>query len=303
MSRVRVRHIAGLGKFLAALVLASPPGAWTQQTPSISPVEMIRRAVNGERQAQQESTHKFLFLDRKQTPHGSQTRVLVETADAIAAMTIAYDDKPLNPEQRRSEMERLRRLADSPEELRRKHKQELDDAERVGRIVKALPDAFLYDYAGSESGNANMGAPGGQLSRLNFRPNPDYDPPSHVEQVLVGMQGYVLVDPEKNRIARIDGTLAKDVGFGWGILGHLDRGGRFVVEQREISPGAWEISRMELRFTGKILLFKSINIQSTEIFTDFQPVPPDLKFSQAIDLLARQEATFAENTGQPNQSK
>ncbi len=38
------------------------------------------------------------------------------------------------------------------------------------------------------------------------------------------MQGYVLVDAVHYRIASIDGTLFKTVGFGWGILGHLDRG-------------------------------------------------------------------------------
>ena len=90
------------------------------------------------------------------------------------------------------------------------------------------------------------GNPASRLLRLKFRPNPSYDPPTHVEQVLVGMQGVVLVDPQKQHIARIDGTLFKEVGFGWGILGHLDQGGHFQVDQADISDDNWTIARMDL---------------------------------------------------------
>ena len=61
--------------------------------------------------------------------------------------------------------------------------------------------------------------------KLKFKPNPAYKPPSHVEQVLTGMQGELLIDKETRRLARIDGTLFQEVTFGWGILGHLNKGG------------------------------------------------------------------------------
>ena len=109
------------------------------------------------------------------------------------------------------------------------------------------------------------------------------------------MQGVVLMDPQKQHIARIDGTLFKEVGFGWGILGHLDRGGHFQVDQADISDDNWTIARMDLAFTGKILLFKSINIKSTEIYSDFRPVPADLTFAQGIELLKKQQAAVAQN--------
>ena len=147
-----------------------------------------------------------------------------------------------------------------------------------------------------------MGRPGGQLLRLKFRPNPKYDPPTHVEQVLVGMQGVVLIDAQKQHIARIDGTLFKEVGFGWGILGHLDQGGHFQVDQTDISDDSWAISRMDLAFTGKILLFKNINFRSTETYSDFRPVPADLTFAQGIQLLKKQQSAIAQNQP-PSRSK
>jgi len=129
------------------------------------------------------------------------------------------------------------------------------DAERSLRIIKALPDAFRYEYAGTENGTASLGRAGASLVKLKFTPNPDYAPPTRVEEVLSGMQGYLLIDPEVRRLARIDGTLFRNISFGWGIVGHLDRGGHFLVQQAAVSDGSWGISEMSLNITGKILLF------------------------------------------------
>jgi len=130
---------------------------------------------------------------------------------------------------------------------------------------------------------------------LKFRPNPAYQSPSRVEQVLEGMQGFVLIDPAARRMARIDGTLFKEVGFGWGILGHLDKGGHFLVEQRDVGDDSWEVSRMSLGFTGKILLFKSIAIKSEEVFSDFRRVPDGTTFAQGVEMLEAEEAKLEEN--------
>ena len=168
---------------------------------------------------------------------------------------------------------------------------------------EGLARAFLYEYDGIDTGRPGMGKPGDPLVRLKFHPNPKYDPPTRVEQVLTGMQGIVLIDPQKQHIARIDGTLFKDVAFGWGILGHLDRGGHFLVDQTDVGDENWSISRMELAFTGKVLLFKSLNIKSTEIYSDFHPVPADLTFAQGAQLLKKQLATVAENQTQTGSGK
>jgi hypothetical protein len=216
---------------------------------------------------------------------------MVETKDAMAGMVIANDGKPLTPAEREAETARLRNLMSNPNELQRKRDREKEDEERTTRIVKALPDAFLYQYGEATVGTEGIGKAGDPLVRVNFRPKPDYVPPSHVEQVLTGMQGYLLIDTKQHHIAKIDGTLVKDVGFGWGILGHLDRGGRFVVELGEASPGDWEVTHMNLSFTGKVLIFKSLNIQSDETFSNFRQVPPNLSFAQGVELLKKEEAT------------
>lgn len=263
------------------------------QTAPESPLELVRKTVDHE-VAAGDGSARFMFTDRKETAHGAQTELLIETNEAMAGMVVAINDKPLTAAQRRAEEGRLARLLDNPEELRKKQKAEKEDSERVNRIMKALPNAFLYDLDGTEASRQGLGKPGEELIRLKFRPNPEYQPSSHVEQVLVGMRGLLLIDATQHRIARIDGTLVREVSFGWGILGHLDQGGYFLVEQGDVGAGHWEITLMNLAFTGKILFFKSLNIKSNEVFSDFRPVSPRLTFRQGVDLLKKQAAELAE---------
>ena len=282
-----------IARACASIVLLTTASFSAQQSTVSSyhdPLELVRNAVQNEIKAADAGTH-FLFRGTKTTPKGSTTKIYVETKDATAGLLIAYNDKPLTPEQRRDEEARVERFVNRPEELQKKREQERENAERSLRITRALPDAFLYEYAGEETGSPGIGHPGGALVKLNFHPNPRYAPPSRVEEILTGLQGYILIDAVHNRLASIDGTLFKEVGFGWGILGHLDRGGRFVVHQQEVGDNLWEISSVSLNLTGKILLVKNLTINSTEVFIDFKPVPPDLTFAEALDLLKKEAAT------------
>jgi hypothetical protein len=279
---------------VAAVALAASILSAAENPPALQPAELIRRTVTNEVQSDKQ-TVRYMFRERKETPTGSQTKLLVETRDTMVGMVVAYNDRPLSLEQRQGEYVRIQRFIDDPAELERKRKKEKEDAERVKSILKGLPDAFLYEYDGADMGKPGMGKPGQPLVRLKFHPNPKYDPPTRVEQVLTGMQGVILIDAQAQRIARIDGTLYQDVAFGWGILGHLDRGGHFLVDQTEVGNESWSISRMELAFTGKLLLFKGLNIRSTEVYGDFHPVPADLNFAQGVELLRKQVDTLAEN--------
>jgi hypothetical protein len=293
----RIHFKTKLAASVAIMALVSPVSAFSADQSSESAIELVRRTVQGE--IATGNGAKAMFTDHKGTPQGSQTKLVVETREGTAGMVVAIDNKPLSAAQRQAEEARLEGLVNNPEGLKRKQKSEKEDTEHVTRIMKALPDAFLYESDGRVVGNQEIGKSGDQLVRLKFRPNPKYNPPSHVEQVLIGMQGYLLIDANQHRIAKMDGTLTKEVSFGWGILGHLDRGGHFLVEQAEVVPGDWEVTHMSLSFTGKELLFKSISVKSDEAFSNFQSVPPNLTFAQGVELLKKQEAELAENQQRP----
>ncbi len=293
------RVIAYIASLLACFALidsawidALPCAAADQvaSTPAMPAGELVRLAVANEVAAAKDTSVKHMFRSRKQTPKGSLTRLYVETTSAMAAMLIAANDEPLTPQQKLKETGHLDWLMGNPDQLRKKQEREKEDAERTLRMVKALPEAFLYQYAGTEDGAAELGKSGSSLVRLSFRPNPSYSPPSREEQALEGMQGYLLVDAEAKRLARIDGTLFKDVSFGWGIIGHLDKGGHFRVQQADVGDGTWEITEMSLSITGRILLFKSLSMVSDETLTDFRRVPGNLTFAQGVEMLKTEEA-------------
>jgi hypothetical protein len=286
------RNIAHTHAWILLLTAASFAGQPTV-TSYRDPLELVREAVQNEIRASKDDAAHFLFRGTKTTPQGSTTRLYVETKEATAGLVIAYNGKPLTAEQRQAEEARIERFIHHPEELKKKREQERESDERTMRIVRALPDAFLFEYAGEELASTGIGQAGATLVRLKFRPNPRYVPPTRVEEVLPGMQGYVLVDAVRYRLARVDGTLFRPVNFGWGIFGHLDRGGRFMVQQQEVGDNFWEISSMTLSFTGKILLFKNLNISSTEVFSGFKRVPSDLTFTQAVELLKQEESTVS----------
>jgi hypothetical protein len=266
------------------------------QTVSAAPVELVRQTVQNE--INSNAATKFMFRQREENAHGSQTKLIVETKELAAGMLVAINDKPLTVEERQNEQARLDGLVNNPQELKKKQKADREDTERTNRIMKALPDAFLYEPDGVQTGTNEVGSPGDELVRLKFRPNPEYSPPSHTEQVLTGMVGTMLIDRDKHRMAKIDGTLEKEVGFGWGILGHLDKGGRFVVQQGTMGTGLWQVTRMELDLTGKILFFKKLAFKSTQTFSDFREAPPNLTFAQGVELLKKQAEGLAENRPQ-----
>jgi hypothetical protein len=288
----------GLGAILTvALSISNTAVLVHAQQIARSPDELVRETVKKELNAS-EAHSKFMFRDEKKTAQGSQTKLIVQTDDSMAGMLIEENGRPLTPEQQRAEDARLESYIKNPAELSKKREKEKDEAEHTKRIVAAMPDAFLYENDGTVTGTQSLGKPGDVLVRLKFRPNPNYNPPTHVEQILTGMAGYILIDTDECRIAKIDGTLVKDVGFGWGILGHLEPGGHFLVEQADVGGGHWEATRMDLTFDGKVMLFKKLHINSSQIFSDFRPAPSDLNFEQGVALLKRQESELAQNQRQ-----
>jgi hypothetical protein len=267
---------------------ALPSAAIAQQTPL---KELVRAAIQNE---MKDNAHSSLFTwkERKYREHQTQVEHLVDTPQGVVSRVVLIDDKPLTPEQRSEERQRLRKMLD-PAQMRRNLKGQREDDERTRKMLSVIPDAFDFQYLDSTT------APNGhKLTRMKFSPRPGFNPPSRETAVFTGMQGELLVDESAGRLAKIDGTLIKEVNFGWGILGKLYKGGRFFVEKSEITPAHWDTTRTILHFEGKVLLVKSLHVDENETDWDFKPVPP-MSVEQALDFLARNQPSQDAPTSVP----
>ena len=99
------------------------------------------------------------------------------------------------------------------------------------------------------------------------------------------MRGELTVDTKQERLVAINGHLIEDVKFGGGLLGHLDKGGKFEVRQTEVAPGEWEMTVLVVDMKGKVLLFKTVDVQQAESHSDFHRVPNDLTLAEAASIL------------------
>ena len=266
-------------------------GALAQQPEyQAKPRDFVRVAIYNELHSHSNG-ERFLWKDTEKKPKATTTKLMVETSQGVISRLLAVNGRPLTAEERSQDDARVHRLLVDPSALRKKQQQQKDDEEHAQRVMASIPDAFIFKYAGTEESKD------GKLVHYTFEPDPNFDPPNHESKVLQGMKGDLFVSIDAKRIAKLDGTLFQNVEFGWGILGHLDKGGRFVIEQTCIGGNRWETTRSLLRFTGKALMFKAINIQEDETLSDFQRVQPDLSIAQGIELMKKTDDTVAENGG------
>lgn len=254
-----------------------------------SPVDAMQLVAKATENQLQSKGPSYLFRVRKETPEWSETRIYVETAEGTADLLVAISDSPVGAQQRDREEARLQDLLNNPQALRKKQNEHREESKRVNAVIKALPEAFLYAHEGNERGRN-----GDEIARLKFRPNPAFRPTGRETQVLTAFQGTMSIDVNRNRIVAIDGTLSRGVSFGWGVFGHLDKGGRLMIEQGDVGAGNWRITRTAVGFTGRVALFKHVNVHYTERSSDFHPVPDGLTFAQGVELLRKQE--FGERT-------
>jgi hypothetical protein len=273
---------ARAGCFLAILIaigsFSHAQGA--QQTPTFQedPNALVRKVVQNE--LKPSATEEFhTWRERQVKPNRTTVKQYVETADGLIARYVMINDKPLSGDDLTKENARINRLLD-PKQMQAKRKQQQEDENRTRRIVGSLPDAFRYKVTGTEEKD------GRTIVTLHFTPNPNFSPPNRETLVLQGMEGNMVVDSTVLHLLKIDGTMTKDVSIGWGIIGHLDKGGRFVVEQKEIEKDNWQITYIMLNFTGKALLFKTIRINEVDTSSDFRKVPK-MSVAQAIDFLKK----------------
>lgn len=81
--------------------------------------------------------------------------------------------------------------------------------------------------------------------------------------------GDIWISESDYQIVRLDMRALDDVSLGWGIVGRVHKGSRFVFARRKIE-NAWLPSEVTFDATGRTLLFRRFQIATTTTFSDYR---------------------------------
>jgi len=263
------------------------------QEQGIDAVALVRRATQNEIAATGPvKPPYFMYKDSTQYKDRSITNESIETPEGGLSRTIAKNGHALTADEQAQADQKLKTFAYDPEARRKKMRANREDDQRSITMMNSLPEAFTYEVAG-----VTKATNGDEMVHLKFKSKPGWSAPTRETRPLEGMEGEMIIDQTAGRIAEINGVLFKDVDFGWGILGRLNKGGKFIIHQAAVGGGKWAETEETLRFTGKILMVKNLSVWSTETATDFHPVPSNLSTAQALELLQKPDEVVAVNGG------
>lgn len=263
--------------FLAAVTATHAKAAQADLTPAQSQA-LVGRALAAELRTARDPGHPMRYVLRKASPRLTTTKQIIETSDGAVARLVAVYDKPLNATEEQTEQQRLDLLLNDPDRQEHRKQSEESDFGIVMKLLRMLPSAYLYEYAGAGQG------PAGKVEKFTFKPSPGFSPPDLESQALTAMTGEIWIDAAQERVTRLEGHLQQDTDYGWGILGKLDKGGSVAIEQSDVGGHQWRIARFKMQMDMRIL-FKTKNIDTVEEMTNYAPVPVGMDYKQAIRIL------------------
>jgi hypothetical protein len=259
-----------------ALVLVVCIAAAARDQSSASPAAALVDEVVANELTDRAQQRKWMYVIDKREGKQTLTEEQVDTKDGPLYRVLAIDGTPLGPGPRQQDIARMDRLLHDPSQ-QLKSKQEYDEDElKLEKLMRLMPEAFLYDYDGVQ----------GNLVRLKFRPNPNYNPPTYEARMAHSLSGTILIDSQQKRLAKLTGQLTTRVEFGYGLLGHIDNGGTIEIGRIQVGPSQWKTALINIHLSGRLVLFKTISKQEYQTRSDFRAVSGDLSLLEASQLLA-----------------
>jgi hypothetical protein len=278
-----VRCVLPVAGFLVAgaLILPAQP-AISNSLSSSQAQAMLDRSLANELHAAEDASHPMRYELHKVSPRLSSTHAIYETKDGDVARLLSINGEPLSGDGEQRELARLDELAGDPARQRHRQQAEQNDTARALKVLRVLPSAFVYQYAGPGEG------PTGKVEKFTFHPNPAFSPPDLETQVLTAMAGEIWVDPAQERVTHLEGRVQQDIDYGWGILGRLDKGGSIAIDQAEVLPGRWRTVSLRMSMTARIV-FRTRSFIFTQEQSHFAPLPEGMSYQQAIAMLKNRD--------------
>jgi hypothetical protein len=260
--------------FLSASCLLPASVGWAQDT-ALSTRQLTKDVAYNELQDRERDSFWSYDIDQR-IGQNRYAKHQVETKNGPIFRVLTENGKPLTDSEARREQARLEHLLNNPSALAKNREDHEQDEERVERLVKLMPDAFLYEQDGP---------PSGDIITFRFRPNPAFNPPTYEARVFHGMAGTIEINQSLKRFVSMHGTIIDRIDFGYGLLGYVDKGGQFDIHREQVSATRWKTDLVDVHVSGRVILFKSVSKDHHEVRSGFQPIPTDISLNDAKRLL------------------
>lgn len=263
--------MASLGKILLLSAVVCKAAVLDAQ----SAQQLIQRVVDTEHFADQADHSNWVYLEEIRKPGEHLSQWVASTQHGNVERPLERNDA-LIPEAGQHEA-----VEDSLHDRKAQSKQieESDhDNKQVDDLLKLLPVAFVWTKVNETSTSTTF----------HFEPAPNFHPPTREARVFSSMTGDLTADNHEFRIVSIRGHLMREVTFAGGLLGKLNEGSSFSLEQEEVGPNLWQLTQIHVHLSGTALLFKSISLEQDDERSRFEAEPASVTLDQAAEIVMTQ---------------
>jgi hypothetical protein len=192
---------------------------------------------------------------------------------------ISENGVPLTPEKAAKEEKRVVEEMEKAENERSKTELKRERDRQRGKTTNPDDDPGIADFLRA----AELVSPRRERLRnrdsivFDFRPRAGYKPKGRVESIVSKLAGVVWIDPIDKQVMRLEARLIDSYKMGGGLLASVRPGTALVFEQKRMEDGVWLPVFSQVNISAKILLFKSVNVNVTQEFSNYQ------RFGSSVD--------------------
>jgi hypothetical protein len=107
---------------------------------------------------------------------------------------------------------------------------------------------------------------------VNFSPKVNAQPRTRAGRILRSVRGRAWFSEQEYELVRVEAQAFEPIVYGWGILARINAGAHAEIDRQRAADGAWLPARYELAGSGRVLLLKGVQRETTVTFADFERV-------------------------------
>ena len=227
---------------------------------SVAATERSWQARNHYIYIERDEDRRLDSLGKVKSENVDVTRMILVNGARFEQLMEHNGNLPSVKEQRKSD-ENLEKLKhETPDERAAWLRKDQEDRSFLEEVLQA----FDFQLVGEET------VGGKPAYVLEVTPHPGYHADGKYGKMLSKVAGNLWVDKQDFGWIKVDGEVTQSFSMGL-FVAHMQRGAHIILEQTCVGESVWVPKRLQLRFSAKILLLKSLNIDRILTYSDYRP--------------------------------